>query len=122
VDLRAQGRHFVLLRLELFDPGLDLFVAHGVALPSPRPRHHQVIPAPALPDFDELAARLVQLRHREAESVRRLAKEQERHGQFPTDFSEHRLTELRKEAEALRAEIEELEAQLRPVLRRRDEE
>ena len=75
---------------------------------------------PELPDFDELAFQLVQLRHREASLARRLVREQERHVAFASEYSERKLNAVRAEIEPLRAEIAALEEQLRPVLRRRD--
>lgn len=75
---------------------------------------------PDLPDFDELAFRLVQLRHREAALARRLVREQERHGAFASEYSQRKLDDVRKELDPLRAEIASLEEQLRPVLRRKE--
>ena len=75
---------------------------------------------PDLPDFDELAFRLVQLRHREASLDRRLVREQERHAAFASEYSERKLEAVRAEIEPLRAEIAALEEQLRPVLRRKE--
>jgi hypothetical protein len=71
-----------------------------------------------LPDLDELATRLVHLRHRRQDLARRLEIAEERHYQFPSDHSLRSLEELRKEDGALGAEIEQLEEQLRPLLRR----
>lgn len=78
--------------------------------------------APALPDFDELALRLVQLRRREEELVRRIERERERHLTFGSEFALRTLEALRGELEPLRAEITEIEAELRPVLRRPEQE
>jgi len=75
---------------------------------------------PDLPDFDELAVRLVRLRHAQAGLARRLEKVEERAAQFPTEFSRRTLEELRAEDARLREEIAELEERLRPVLRRRE--
>jgi predicted nucleic acid-binding Zn-ribbon protein len=77
--------------------------------------------APDLPDFDELAVELVQLRHREQSLARTLEREQERHVAFGSDYSRRKLDAIRTEIEPLRAEIAALEDQLRPVLRRREE-
>jgi predicted nucleic acid-binding Zn-ribbon protein len=77
--------------------------------------------APDLPDFDELAVELVQLRHREQSLARALEREQERHVAFGSEYSQRKLEALRAELEPLRAEIAVLEDQLRPVLRRREE-
>lgn len=71
-----------------------------------------------LPDFDELAAELVRVRHQLAELARRLEKAEERAAQFPSEFSRRTFEELRIEDAGLRARMTELEEQLRPVLRR----
>jgi hypothetical protein len=71
-----------------------------------------------LPDLDELATRLVQLRHRAQDLTRLLERQEERHYQFPSDHSKKTLDDLRAEDGALRAEIELLEEQIRPLLRR----
>ena len=73
---------------------------------------------PELPDLDELAMRLVQLRHREQDLARLLERAEERHYQFPSDHSQRTFDDLRSEDAALRAEIEQLEEQIRPLLRR----
>ncbi|HET7138356.1 MAG TPA: hypothetical protein VFI04_08360 [Gaiellaceae bacterium] len=73
-----------------------------------------------LPDFDELAAELVRIRHQLAELERRLEKAEERAAQFPSEFSQRTFDELRAEDVGLRARVTELEEQLRPVLRRRE--
>ena len=71
-----------------------------------------------LPDLDELAARLVHLRHRAQDLTRLLERAEERHYQFPSDHSQRTLDDLRAEDATLRAEIELLEEQIRPLLRR----
>jgi cell division protein FtsB len=71
-----------------------------------------------LPDLDELAARLVQLRHRAQDLARLLERQEERHYQFPSEHSKKTLDDLRAEDTALRTEIEQLEEQIRPLLRR----
>lgn len=71
-----------------------------------------------LPDLDELATRLVHLRHRAQDLKRLLERAEERHYQFPSDHSQRTLDDLRAEDGALRAEIELLEEQIRPLLRR----
>jgi len=76
------------------------------------------MPKRELPDLDELALRLVQARHREADLGRRLEKAEERHGAFPTEHTQRALDELKSEDDALRSEIVLLEEQIRPLLRR----
>jgi hypothetical protein len=71
-----------------------------------------------LPDLDELAMRLVQLRHRQQDLARLLERAEERHYQFPNDHSQKTLDDLRGEDGALRNEIELLEEKIRPLLRR----
>jgi len=83
----------------------------------PTPFDIQLMPAFDLPDLDELAVRLVQLRHREQEVARRLERVEERHGAFPSDHTKRTLDDLRAEAASLRAEIAGLEEQLRPLRR-----
>lgn len=78
------------------------------------------MPATGLPDFDELAVRLVRLRHQRAELERRLEKAEERAAQFPSEFSLRNRQELRDADVELREEIARLEEQLRPVLRREE--
>ena len=73
---------------------------------------------PDLPDLDELATRLVQLRHRLQDLARLLERQEERHYQFPSEHSQKTLDDLRAEDSALRVEIEVLEEQIRPLLRR----
>lgn len=76
------------------------------------------MPGPELPDLDELAMRLVQLRHREKDLARLLERAEERHYQFPSDHSLKTLDGLRAEDSTLQSEIVLLEAQLRPLMRR----
>jgi cell division protein FtsB len=77
--------------------------------------------SPDLPDLDEIAMRLVQLRHRVQDLARVLERTEERHHQFPTEHSQKTLDDLRAEDGSLRAEIAELEEQIRPLLRRPEE-
>jgi hypothetical protein len=74
-----------------------------------------------LPDLDQIATRLVQLRHRAQGLARILERADERHHQFPSDHSQKTLDDLRAEDAALRGEIAELEEQIRPLLRRPEE-
>lgn len=71
-----------------------------------------------LPDLDELATRLVHLRHRAQDLARVLERAEERHYRFPSDHSQKTVDDLRAEHGELRAEIELLEEQIRPLLRR----
>lgn len=77
---------------------------------------------PPLPDFDELALRLVQLRRREEELARRVEREQERHVTFGSEFALRALESLRADLERLRAEIVDVETQLRPVRRQPEQD
>jgi hypothetical protein len=74
-----------------------------------------------LPDLDQIAMRLVQLRHRAQDLARVVERADERHHQFPTDHSQKTLDNLRAEDAELRAEIGALEEQIRPLLRRPEE-
>ena len=74
--------------------------------------------SPDLPDLDQIATRLVQLRHRVQDLARVLERADERHHQFPSEHSQKTLDDLRAEDAALRSEIAELEEQIRPLLRR----
>ena len=77
---------------------------------------------PDLPDLDELATRLVHLRHRSQGLARVLEGAEERHYRFPSEHSQKTLDDLRAEDAALKAEIEQLEEQIRPLLRRPETE
>ena len=77
--------------------------------------------SPDLPDLDQIAMRLVQLRHRVQDLARVIERTEERHHQFPSDHSRKTLDDLRGEDAALRAEIAQLEEQIRPLLRRPEE-
>ena len=77
---------------------------------------------PDLPDLDELATRLVHLRHRAQDLARLRERAEERHARFPSDHSQKTLDDLRAEDAALRTEIELLEEQIRPLLRRPETE
>jgi ABC-type phosphate transport system auxiliary subunit len=61
------------------------------------------------------------LRHRVQDLARVLERTEERHHQFPTEHSQKTLDDLRAEDGSLRAEIAELEEQIRPLLRRPEE-
>jgi cell division protein FtsB len=74
-----------------------------------------------LPDLDQIAMRLVQLRHRVQDLARVVERADERHQQFPSEHSKKTLDDLRAEDAALRAEIAELEEKIRPLLRRPEE-
>jgi cell division protein FtsB len=74
-----------------------------------------------LPDLDQIAMRLVQLRHRAQDLARVIERTDERHHQFPSDHSQKTLDGLRAEDAELRAEIAALEEQIRPLLRRPEE-
>jgi hypothetical protein len=71
-----------------------------------------------LPNLDELATRLVHLRHRRQDLTRLLERSEERHHQFPSEHSQRTLDDLRAEDRAISSEIELLEEQIRPLLRR----
>jgi len=77
--------------------------------------------SPDLPDLDQIAMRLVQLRHRVQDLARVLEHAEERHYQFPSEHSQKKLDDLRAEDSTLRAEIVQLEEQIRPLLRRPEE-
>lgn len=77
--------------------------------------------SPELPDLDEIAMRLVQLRHRGLDLERVVERAEERHYQFPSDHSKKTLDDLRAEDAAIRTEIAQLEEQIRPLLRRPEE-
>ena len=74
-----------------------------------------------LPDLDQIAMRLVQLRHRAQDLARVVERSEERHHQFPNEHSQKTLDDLRAEDSALRGEIAQLEEQIRPLLRRPEE-
>ena len=77
--------------------------------------------SPDLPDLDQIAMRLVQLRHRVQDLARVMERAEERHYQFPSDHSQKTLDDLRGEDLNLRSEIAQLEEQIRPLLRRPEE-
>jgi FtsZ-binding cell division protein ZapB len=79
------------------------------------------VSSPELPDLDQIAMRLVRLRHRAQDLARVIERTEERHHQFPSEHSQKKLDELRGEDSALRAEIAELEERIRPLLRRPEE-
>jgi hypothetical protein len=76
---------------------------------------------PELPDLDELATRLVQLRHRAQDLARVLERAEERNHRFPSEHTQKTVDDLRAEDAALRVEIGRLEEQIRPLLRRPEE-
>ena len=76
---------------------------------------------PDLPDLDQIAMQLVQLRHRVQDLSRVIERTEERHHQFPSDHSQKTLDDLRAEDASLRAEIAEHEETIRPLLRRPEE-
>jgi len=76
---------------------------------------------PDLPDLDQIAMQLVQLRHRVQDLSRVIERTEERHHQFPSEHSQKTLDDLRSEDNAIRAEIAALEEQIRPLLRRPEE-
>ena len=77
--------------------------------------------SPDLPDLDQIAMRLVQLRHRAQDVTRLVERAEERHYQFPSDHSQKTLDDLRAEETGLQAEIAKLEETIRPLLRRPEE-
>jgi hypothetical protein len=76
---------------------------------------------PELPDLDQIAMRLVQLRHRVQDLARVIERAEERHYQFPSDHSQKTVDDLRAEDAELRTEIAQLEEKIRPLLRRPEE-
>jgi cell division protein FtsB len=77
--------------------------------------------SPELPDLDQIAMRLVQLRHRVQDLERVVERADERYQQFPSEHAKKTLDDLRAEDAALRSEIAALEEQIRPLLRRPEE-
>jgi signal transduction histidine kinase len=73
--------------------------------------------APALPDFDQLMLRLVQLEHLERETERRLIKAQDRNSAFPNEVSGRLVATLTTEQHELRTEMDSIRAQLVPIMR-----
>lgn len=89
-----------------------------LALPA-RGRHNPLeMSSSELPDLDQIAMRLVQLRHRAQDLARLLERAEERHYQYPSEHSQKTLDDLRAEDASLRAEIAEHEETIRPLLRR----
>ncbi len=76
--------------------------------------------APALPDFDALALRLVQLEHREGDAERRVVKLQDRYATFPSEMGERQVEEAHRTLLVMRREMNDLRAQLLPIMRLRD--
>jgi chromosome segregation ATPase len=73
-----------------------------------------------LPDLDELAIELVQLRHRRSDLLNQYEKALERIAAFPNEFQQTRAAALATSLDEMTARIEWLEAQLLP-LRRHDD-
>ncbi len=73
--------------------------------------------ADELPNFDELTVRVIELEHQEGEIERRLAKLQDRHGQFPNEVTERQITELHTQHLAVRREVNTIRARLLPIMR-----
>jgi len=73
-----------------------------------------------LPDLDELAVELVQLRHRQRDLLNQYEAALERIAAFPNEFQQTRAAALAAQLDEMTARMEWLEAQLLP-LRRHDE-
>jgi len=73
-----------------------------------------------LPDLDELALELVQLRHRQRDLLNQYELALERIAAFPNEFQQARAAALATQLDEMTARMEWLEAQLLP-LRRHDE-
>jgi hypothetical protein len=73
-----------------------------------------------LPDLNELALELVQLRHRQSDAIRQYEKTLERIAAFPNEVEQARAATLATKLDEMGARIEYLEAQLLPI-RRHDE-
>jgi hypothetical protein len=73
------------------------------------------VAADKLPDFDELALELVQLRHRERDLLRGYDKALERIAAFPNEVERARAAGLARELDEVGSRIEKLEAELLPV-------
>ena len=118
MQLHALRRDGALLLPELGEFRPQFGFVHTVSFTSSGPSQSTLMPSPDLPDLDQIATRLVQLRHRLQDLARVLERADERHHQFPSEHSQKTLDDLRAEDAALRSEIAELEEQIRPLLRR----
>jgi len=73
-----------------------------------------------LPDLDALQVELEQLLRREPEISAQRAKLFDRLASFPTEFGQRQERKVSAERSAIHRRIDELRAQLRPLLRNRD--
>ena len=119
VQLHALFGDGTLLLPELGQFRAQFGFFHTVSFTSSGPSQSRVMSE--LPDLDQIAMRLVQLRHRVQDLARVVERAEERHHQFPSDHSQKTLDDLRAEDAALRDEIAGLEEQIRPLLRRPEE-
>ena len=121
MQLRSLRRHGGLFVLELDQLRPQFRFVHSVSFTSSGPSQSSLVPPSELPDLDQIAMRLVQLRHKVQDLARVLERTEERHYRFPSEHSQKTLDDLRAEDAGLRAEIAELEEQIRPLLRRPEE-
>jgi hypothetical protein len=121
VQLHPSSRNVTLLFSQLGEFRPQFGFVHTVSFTSAGPSQSNRMSSPDLPDLDEIAMRLVQLRHRAQDVARVLERAEERHHQFPSEHSQKTLDDLRSEDNAIRAEIAALEEQIRPLLRRPEE-
>ena len=70
-----------------------------------------------LPDFDELAVRLVQLEREEGSIEQRLSRLMDRNGQFPNEVTARQIGDLQKQHLETRRELNTVRARLVPILR-----
>jgi hypothetical protein len=70
-----------------------------------------------LPDLDELSVELIQLRHRQADTVRLYEKALERVALFPNEVEQTRAAALATILDEMAARIEYLDTQLLPIRR-----
>lgn len=70
-----------------------------------------------LPDLDELALELVQLRHRHAEVQRRLERVAERVAAFPNELGRAQQAALEEELAGMQQQMLQIQAQLLPIRR-----
>ena len=117
-SLCRDGTRFVL---QLHELRPQFSFVHPVSVTGAGTSQSVQMSSSELPDLDQIAMRLVQLRHRAQDLTRLLERSEERHYQFPSDHSQKTLDDLRAEDAALRAEIVQLEEQIRPLLRRPEE-
>jgi hypothetical protein len=118
VQLHPSSRNVTLLFAQLGEFRPQFGFVHTVSFTSSGPSQSTLMPSPDLPDLDQIATRLVQLRHRLQDLARVLERADERHHQFPSEHSQKTLDDLRAEDASLRAEIAEHEETIRPLLRR----